>query len=153
MHAFEDVPPDGNCLYRSIIQACRSVNISVPLLLKEADEDEIALKLKVHNEETEIHHDIQWLRNFVKSSLTLQPLLLHNLFDLLEECCDLAGQFPLTKGFRSNCNMTLSMRKQMFVTTCAKNVGTMNVWASEIENTVIKDKMKSIMKLNSQLIQ
>lgn len=130
-HKVVDTQADGNCFYTSVVQACNNKHIQIEQLLdlNTLDEEE---------EEKDEKQKIQWLREFITDYLQHDPKLLLNLYGLIKSTPKIASQFPLTHGFDIE-----NGESDEFVKYCISQIRRDQMWASEIEHTIVRNSFKN----------
>lgn len=143
-HTIKNVDSDGNCFYNCMIYACKTWNVDVIDLFEEEDidegdhdlHDEYGEEIIVDERTTQVMR----LRRRVADILRAEPMSLINLYALyssdqqLRE--SLSHQFPLIEHVSSK------ITQSEFIDYALQQIETDGVWASEIEHSVLCDKMK-----------
>ena len=80
---------------------------------------------------TEASIDPFLLRSFVAKSLLIDQSLLGNLYNVLRACPQVRSNYPLASG-------CTNVDQDAFMLACQSNVQRNDVWASEVEHTVMK---------------
>lgn len=122
MHKYHDVSADGNCFYTALLNACGTMDIDLVSSLTNSNLRGTKGTLD--------------LRAYVADKLEKDPTMLNNLYDVLHTCPELKLSYPLARDFRKD------MPLPIFLTLCTSAVRETNIWASEVEHTLMRDILR-----------
>ena len=129
MHEYHNVSADGNCFYTALLEACGTMDIDLVG----------SLAIGTQRDTIDTNADsagTQQLRTYVADQLERDPTMLNNLYDVLQTCPRLKLSYPLARDFEKD--MPLSK----FASSCINAVRELDVWASEVEHTLMRDVLR-----------